>query len=913
MASLQAIDGPSRHVKEPHNLAPLLQPPSPASTRDHVLHHINSLLPELSLNSPHAASSSLPSASVLRAHLQSARCNQIAASTQKSETEEQLRTKLISSLNTVKALKAHLESLPDGIADTEDLLLDLCEQLATRDTSSTPESSSDASRSLIQRLQQLHIAIDNLKQAKAYFAILANAQNLRLEIIKLDAGTGTNNDSSFSVSLQRLGQLCALVQQCERLCPTSASSQVKAIQFLIAQRDAAFSALKNSRLARLQSALAQSGWPPKSSPDDPSHDADLSPSHIHANPSAAFAQSSTVRQAWHDLCQLQDSAEKLALLPPATAKPIKSSSSRSKSQEPQPPRPCPGSDAYVPLLATSALIEPLLLRFRFHFDGSRPTNRLDKPEWYLSHVAALIRSQASIFLPAIHRVAGSGGPVARLCRTYSNSRPDESFRKPYRNIDTHAELLHGLLVPLRRKLASSMPVLLEHPSLLAHTVFQALTFDADLREQFPTSLSVIDGVGATKIADEILNNPDWFDKWLHGERDFALKRFESIMDSPDAWAIGSSDSIAEDDEQVFSVLSSDPASSSRLSDGALKTTKSARAVIDILESVTERYRPLPSLSQRLSFLAIVQLPILRAYFHRLQKSLDAFESLSSAFARAMPGELSAGIGAATGVTTSSSDSDMVRGLRGLGRLVKAMLSALFICEELERWADTAFFVEMSEDLGSTEEGKKLALGLKQDDQDAQDRELDAASLGTLLRRGLKRGAAGVRPLSSATGSDPLQSSQLDVADGQQPLLTDFGRYGVWEEPRRKFGEVVSRASHGLERLVISEVLEQLRPYSLRRWDEGDGTEPQEQGPNEEVEPDTQGLGGRSDIPTPTLIPSLSLLSTHLSHLVSILDSNRLIPIYRRIASSVSSALIERVVMAGKCHTLRNFSRICFTS
>lgn len=37
------------------------------------------------------------------------------------------------------------------------------------------------------------------------------------------------------------------------------------------------------------------------------------------------------------------------------------------------------------------LIDPIRVRFEFHFSGDRQTNRLDKPEWYLTHVLSLLR------------------------------------------------------------------------------------------------------------------------------------------------------------------------------------------------------------------------------------------------------------------------------------------------------------------------------------------------------------------------------------------------------------------------------------------------------------------------------------------------------------------------------------------
>jgi hypothetical protein len=35
--------------------------------------------------------------------------------------------------------------------------------------------------------------------------------------------------------------------------------------------------------------------------------------------------------------------------------------------------------------------QPIAQRFRYHFDGARKTNQLDKPEWFLSYVLGQLR------------------------------------------------------------------------------------------------------------------------------------------------------------------------------------------------------------------------------------------------------------------------------------------------------------------------------------------------------------------------------------------------------------------------------------------------------------------------------------------------------------------------------------------
>lgn len=64
------------------------------------------------------------------------------------------------------------------------------------------------------------------------------------------------------------------------------------------------------------------------------------------------------------------------------------------------------------VLCIAVLVEPLAIRFKYHFQGARPTNRLDKPEWMFSHAASSIREQLD-FLDAVVQpaFASSGFPL----------------------------------------------------------------------------------------------------------------------------------------------------------------------------------------------------------------------------------------------------------------------------------------------------------------------------------------------------------------------------------------------------------------------------------------------------------------------------------------------------------------------
>ena len=81
-----------------------------------------------------------------------------------------------------------------------------------------------------------------------------------------------------------------------------------------------------------------------------------------------------------------------------------------------------------------------------------------------------------------------------------------------------------LLLPVvTRKLKRSVPSLLPHPPVFAHTIYQAISFDGALREEgfdlSGTSAQVSQGKNEWMgIGDTVLGRSDWFNAWLQGEK-----------------------------------------------------------------------------------------------------------------------------------------------------------------------------------------------------------------------------------------------------------------------------------------------------------------------------------------------------------------------------------------------------------
>ncbi|KAA8892947.1 TIP-1 family-domain-containing protein [Sphaerosporella brunnea] len=300
----------------------------------------------------------------------------------------------------------------------------------------------------------------------------------------------------------------------------------------------------------------------------------------------------------------------------------------------------------LPLLPFEVLVKPLALRFRYHFEGDRPTNRIDKPEWFLAHLTGLVTTYTSFLNNIVQPVlAQSPNPLV-------NAR------------DAITEFITSLLPIVRRKTKNLLPQIVDEAQLLSHFIHEMIKFDAEIREEFYYTPFGCKGPWKG-MTHEVLVVENGFADWLKVEKEFALSRYHTILAAPDAWTL--------DYESV------------ELSDS--KPTKSAMCLQDLLETVTDSYRPLISFSQRLRFLIDIQIAILDQYHDRLNGSVEAFRVLSSSIARAVQG-------------TSKEEVQSLSGLAGLERLCKVYGSAMYMENCMRDWGEDVFFLELWEDLES---------------------------------------------------------------------------------------------------------------------------------------------------------------------------------------------------------------------
>ncbi|KAI9444970.1 TIP-1 family-domain-containing protein [Lactarius indigo] len=453
----------------------------------------------------------------------------------------------------------------------------------------------------------------------------------------------------------------------------------------------------------------------------------------------------------------------------------------------------PDEDEYAKkdgLYPIQALVQPISQRFKYHFEGPRHTNKLDKPEWYFTHILNISHEHRPFFDTVVQSLLLS---------------------TKFGEVDAWREFTCNLLPLLTRHIKRTIPSLLSHPPLLAHTIYQALTFDASLREAgFSLSRTLSQrSIGNTDwqgVSEVILGRKEWFDRWVEGEKTFVLDRYHEILGAKDAWTIVND-----------ATESGDPVSS----DNDLRYTVSARQLKALVEQVTDRYSPLPNFSQRTRFLVDVQLPLLEGYHSRISSSLDAFESLSTSIVRAVPGALGA---------TSNGDNrnrgHPTAGVEGIMRLCKALVSARYISNAMEGWGEDLFFLELWAEIN-----------LK-------------ASL---------RARAEMHP----SLPDPKNSSQ-DATDGT-----------IFEELVQQYEQLVARTEDIIVQQVCAEVEAAWKVHFASL---------------------SSNSAPHSDIAiSPTLLPALSALSSHLSLLRRTLPRAPTSSIYRRIGSHLCTHILQRAI------------------
>ncbi|KAL8781163.1 MAG: hypothetical protein Q9213_006131 [Squamulea squamosa] len=252
------------------------------------------------------------------------------------------------------------------------------------------------------------------------------------------------------------------------------------------------------------------------------------------------------------------------------------------------------------------------------------------------------------------------------------------LRKRFRNsnlsmtsiyIDSTSALITALLPMLRRKVFSVVPQIAKQPQLLSHFIHELMSFDISLRDEWGYDGGC--GIDGWKgLTWEVLVKKDWFGRWLEVEKSFALARYQTIIEPPESFEIDY-DSVEP---------------------SATKPTNAAIRVNDLLETITDRYRPLPSFSQKLRFLIDIQIAIFDLFHSRLVTSLDEYLRDTSSLMHTIQGV------SASATRSGTKPKRSVQGLAGVETLIRVYGSAEYLEKKMRDWSDDVFFLELWEEL-----------------------------------------------------------------------------------------------------------------------------------------------------------------------------------------------------------------------
>ncbi|KAJ4254950.1 hypothetical protein NW762_009750 [Fusarium torreyae] len=305
------------------------------------------------------------------------------------------------------------------------------------------------------------------------------------------------------------------------------------------------------------------------------------------------------------------------------------------------------SDKLVTLLPFEIMASIFVSEFRFHFLSDKPTSN---PQAFGTHCLpwfiALVEKWEDFFRD-------------NLGYLLAEKFQDTSAATNLAYIDPVSALITSLLPVLKEKTSLVALEAAKSPSFLSSFMSQLMAFDENVRYKFN-----YDGGDADKgwpgLTAHILD--DHFDTWFKAEKDFALERYHTIMDSQDARNIDYDYALQ----------------------GKMKPTYAAVRVTDLLRSVTSQYERVRTFKHKIRFLIGIQLEILDGYHDRLRDSLQAYQSMSTTLGRTL------------GV--SKEELAMLEGTGAFEVLCKVIGSADHVVNTLKDWSNEEFFVSLWDEL-----------------------------------------------------------------------------------------------------------------------------------------------------------------------------------------------------------------------
>lgn len=254
------------------------------------------------------------------------------------------------------------------------------------------------------------------------------------------------------------------------------------------------------------------------------------------------------------------------------------------------------------LWAVKALSKPILQRFKYHFSGSRATNRIDKPDWYHQFILDAAKDHAGYLADVVQ-------PVGEQCM------PSGAY------IDVVVHFVRFLVQGLHHHYAAIWPIVEQSNALICSTLDETIT----LHEQLRTLFGYRGGSTAWPSVPSFFSNDESrFIRWMSADLEYSRRRLQSIINADSAW------------NTIHDIINSHTAVEASLSQFAGKAAERAflpecaDMVLTLVDSVGSRGEALEEAHSRGLFFRMTQLPLLEDFVVALEQktqSVDLQESV----------------------------------------------------------------------------------------------------------------------------------------------------------------------------------------------------------------------------------------------------------------------------------------------
>lgn len=212
------------------------------------------------------------------------------------------------------------------------------------------------------------------------------------------------------------------------------------------------------------------------------------------------------------------------------------------------------------------LLEPIRVRFGFHFESDRPTNRADKPEWLFAHLLKTASEHAQFFASYLQPMIGGDSNLLDL-------------------------FLSELVALARNRLGTLKPVVSPDGLMLAHTIEEAAKFHGRLWEEYGYE----DGQSCVAV---FTKDEECLSAWIANEKAALDAAFKAIADAHPEWTPDPSTGV---DPFIYEAIA-------------------------LFNSVTVLYEGIEDNRVRVKFLVTLQIPLLEALYTSMEFGLPAFHS-----------------------------------------------------------------------------------------------------------------------------------------------------------------------------------------------------------------------------------------------------------------------------------------------